>query len=207
MEDLQKAAIRAAVGGSWKKAIEFNKKIISHQAENIQALNRLAFAQLQTRNFRQAKKTCQIVLKIDPNNPVAERNLQIAQQLDSTKINNRQIIKDQPPPKPDVFVKDSGKTREVILVNLTTQSILNTLYSSQEVKLTPTKKTIEVRTLDGYYIGALPDDISFHLKNLIKLGNGYSTHIKNIEPKRVCVFLRETKRGETVKRATFSSFG
>lgn len=205
MEELKKAAIKAATDGDWEKAIELNEQIVSLHSENVQALNRLAFAQLQIGNIKQAVKTCSIALKLDPNHPVAERNLKIARQLASAKKIEKQTV-NQPQPKPDVFVKDPGKTRQVILINSATQSVLDTLHASQEVQLQPTKKTVEVRSLEGCYIGALPDDISFHLKNLIRLGNHYSVHIKNVDANCVYVFIRETKRGKRAKQATFTTF-
>lgn len=210
MEELHKAAIEAATHGDWEEAIKLNKQIISLQGSNVQALNRLAFAHLQIGNNRQAEENCRTVLRLEPNHPVAERNLKIASKLRADKktdkkLGHRRGEKPTSQPKPDVFVKDPGKTRQVILINPATQSILDGLYASQEVQLQPTKKTVEIRTLEGSYIGALPDDISFHLKNLMKLGNHYTTHIKNIDLKRVYVFIREIKRGKRVKQPTFSS--
>lgn len=192
------SAIEAALESNWKKAIEINKLILKEQPKDVDALNRLGFAYLKCGNFKKSKISFEKALKIDPFNPIASKNLK---KLKGT--NNRVINNNNHKISPNVFLEEPGITKTVSLVNLANKSILSFLHCGQAVNLIPKKNKIEVRSEDNIYLGVLPDDLSYRLRKLIRLGNLYCAFIKAIDEQELVIIVREVKRGKKVKDASF----
>jgi tetratricopeptide (TPR) repeat protein len=73
--EFNQSAINEAINCNWDKAIELNLEIIKDEPENVQAKNRLAKAYCETGQFKLAKSVYEEVLKIDPYNGIATKNL------------------------------------------------------------------------------------------------------------------------------------
>lgn len=183
--DLAKLAIDAALQCDWERAIDYNTAILRQEPNNLQALNRLARAYLEIGNKEQAQELCHKVLEIDRYNPVALKNLQLIPQK---QITTKQIANED-------FIEKPGETLLVSLIKLTNKDVLNQLYSRQPVELKINQgRLISVYSLANQRLGALPDDLSFRLKNLIKKGFRYQACIKSAQSNKLTIFIRETKR-------------
>ncbi|MFN4212891.1 MAG: tetratricopeptide repeat protein [Microgenomates group bacterium] len=194
MEDiniLEQKAIDAAINTSWKEAVVLNRKIIRLDKKNIDAYLRLGFAYLQLKNFDEAKKCYQKILKFQPSNQTAIENLERIKILAGKKLAKKSITLN-----PDLFLEVPGKTKSITLVNPGQKNILAQLTVGQQVFLRQKKRRLEIRTDEKQYIGCLPDDLSRRLSVLIKAGSEFSAHIKEAGLKKVVVFLREVKRGK-----------
>lgn len=206
MPNLTQSAIKAALEGRWDEAIEINTKLIKQKPDDTNALNRLGYALLQQGSFTRSIQIYKKVLDLDPSHPLAGKNLKRAIRLkaESTKA----IVQSNPPKNriPGVFLKEQGKTRRIPLVNTTTRLVIDKRQIGEVLKINITKKCIEVRTLEGEYIGAFPDDISFYLNNLIKLGCRYTVHIYEINYPLIYVFVREVYRDPSIPKPTFKHF-
>lgn len=190
-------AIAAALESNWKKATEINKSILKENPKNVDALNRLGFAYLSQGEARKAKNAFDKVLKIDPFNPIAIKNIK---KIKSKSIkNNNGIIAISP----KVFLEEPGITKAVSLINLASKSIIISLLCGQPIQFVIKKNKIEVRTQNNIYIGVLPDDLSFKIKKLINQGNVYEVYIKSVDDLQVTILIREIKRGKKVKDASF----
>jgi len=75
--NLNQQAIDAALDSKWELALKLNKQIIRLDSLNIDALNRMAKAYIELGKGNLAKKFYSEVLKIDPYNPIALKNLKI----------------------------------------------------------------------------------------------------------------------------------
>ena len=192
-EDLAQKAVTAALAGDWKEAEKINKLILKDDKSDVDVLNRLARAYAEQGNLKKAKETAQKVLKINPFNQIAGKSLKKWKSL------RRGETTASGPSSAEAFLEEPGKTKMVSLLHLGASSALAKLDAGDEVKLTPHKHRVSVTTLDGKYIGRLPDDIAAILRKLTKHGNEYQTLIKSVEPKDVRVFIRETKRSEKLK--------
>ena len=85
---LNRRAIDAALNCNWTEAIEINEQIIVDDPENIPCLNRMAKAYTELGKYSRAKKIYQEVLKLDPYNPIASKNLKrIKRALNAVWIN------------------------------------------------------------------------------------------------------------------------
>lgn len=191
------SAIEAALASNWKKAIELNRTILKEQPKDIGALNRLGFAYLKCGDVKKSKTVFDKVLKIDPFNPIALKNLKKLKGFCQKNVNNNHKI------SPNVFLEEPGLTKTVNLVNLTNKSVLSNLHCGEAVNLIPKKNRIEVRNEDNIYLGVLPDDLSFRLRKLIRLGNAYCSFIKAVDEQQLTIIIHEVKRGKRVKDASF----
>ena len=94
------------------------------------------------------------------------------------------------------FIEESGKTKLVSLLNLGDTKIIGNLNACDEVKLAAHTHRVSLTTIDGKYIGRLPDDLALRLKRLIFLGNVYQVFIKSIDQKGIRVFIKEIQKSK-----------
>lgn len=189
---LPEVAIAAALAQNWKEAIKINTAILKQNKTDIDALNRLGFAYLQSGQFTSAKKMFQKVLKIDPYNQIASRN---SKKL--TSIKRKDLVRTTGGKlSPLMFLEEPGKTKIVVCVNPAPKNVLSTLVAGQEVQLKARNHAVEVRDERNAYLGVLPDDLSFKLIKFLAGGNRYQTLIKGVGKNTLTVFLRETARGK-----------
>lgn len=190
-DDRDSLAITAALTGNWKEAISINSKILKEDKTNVDALNRLGHAFLQTGQLTRAKRTFALVLARDPYNHIALKNskkLSSVKKKTVSKNQHRQL-------QPLSFLEDPGKTKIANCVNLAPNQTLATLSPGDEVTLKPKNHWVELRTIDNHYVAALPDDISFKLIKLLSAGNTYQAVIKSVAKNSLIVMLRELSRG------------
>lgn len=189
-KNLAQQAITYALEGSWSKAITINKEILSDNPNDIDALNRLARALAEVGNIDKARKTAKKVLKLDPFNSIAIKATDKWKGLKKGET----IVSGAT--KGGMFLEEPGKTKMISLLHLGDTKLLSTLDAGDIVSLKTHSHKICVNTQNGKYIGKLPDDLSAHLKKLIKYGNEYEALIKSVDKKGVKIFIRETKRAE-----------
>jgi len=75
---LEQRAINSALQAKWRDAVKINTEILDYEEENVRALTRLGLAYLQLKNFKDAEKLFKKVLKLDPINSIAKKNLDLA---------------------------------------------------------------------------------------------------------------------------------
>lgn len=199
IEELKNQAIEAAIKGKWQEAIKLNEKILSENENDLDTYLRLGFAYLEIGELTKAKRAYLKALKIQPGHQIAINNLEKIRILQKA----RQKIKKEGRKNfyldPNLFLDVPGKTKVVSLVNLGQLHILAKLKIGQKVNLKIKRRKIEVRTDEGEYIGALPDDLSKRLTLFIKAKSKYSCYIKGASKKNVEVFIKEEKKGRKLK--------
>lgn len=192
---LRDKAIQTALIGDWNSAISTNKQLLDENPKDIDALNRLALAFTITGKVNKAKTTYQAVLKLDPLNPIASRNLKNLKTSKNSKssatggilqLNNN-------------FIEESGKTKVVELINITQPSVIQSLRTGESVDLCIKRQRIFVLKNEKQYIGVLPDDIGKRLIKLLRAGNKYEAYLKSLSPHKVVVFIKELKRAARFK--------
>lgn len=193
MDNLVKRAIQKALEGKWKEAIELNKQVLSQDKNNIEALNRLGHAYVESGKINEAKKTYEKVLKLDPFNSIAQRALERIEKGHGKKKQGTEKTRDTS------FLEEPGKTKTVSLIHLGDSEVIANLDAGEETSLVPHKHRVSIETMEGNYIGRLPDDLSSRLIKLIRGGNKYKAVIKSADPDAVRVFLKETERAPKYK--------
>jgi len=193
---LTSQAVMAAINSSWKEAIKINAKILSEDPQDIEALNRLAYAYLETGDCNRAQKHYKKVLIFEPYNPIAQRNLK--RMIESGSMFPRKGSK-KSASVASFFLEETGKTKVVIAIKLAGKTVLNRLRTGDLLTLVPKKHFIAIHDERDIYIGSLPEDISFRLIEFIKKGNKYDCYVRSVDKNYLCVFLKEISRSNKLK--------
>lgn len=193
---LAKQAIREALDGNWEKAAEINKKILTANPQDPDALNRLARACAELGNSEKAKQCYNQVLQFDPANSIAAKNLKLLTKSEngaglagSTANGNGHKNLTL-----DIFLAEPGRTKLVNLINLATPATLSKLKAAEKVQMVAKKHQVVIETEDGEYVGAIPDDLSHYLISLTKFGNYYEVYVKAVKTNTVSVLIWEKLR-------------
>lgn len=194
---LTNQAINAALNNNWQEAIRINLKILTENPKDVEALNRLGRTYKETGKVELAQKTYRKVLKIDRFNPIAIKNLKLLETFPKSFKKTPSSNNDSY--HPQIFLEEPGKTKVVNLINLAPASTLLTLSCGDQANLLIKRRAITVIDSNRIYLGALPDDISAKLINLIKGGNRYEAFIKTVAKKSLSVFIREVYRAPRFK--------
>lgn len=195
-------AIKAALNSDWETAIDLNLEILKTDVTDIDSLNRLGRAYVETGDYKKATTYFKKVLKIDKYHPIALKNLERLESMDKRKAHQ-----EGSPAKANYnFLEEPGKTKIVTLVNISDPKIIATLRPATPVFLKLRRHTMIVclESDHGPYIGALPDDLGHRLDILMEGGNIYESFIKAATSTSVTVFIRELFRGKKYK--AISSF-
>lgn len=199
LNTLSQFAIEAALTSNWGEAAKINSRILQIFKDNIEALNRLAFAQTCMGEVLKAQKIYKKVLELDPYNLIAKKNLEKIQKLENNhngKVqggnNNGKVAPSQN--LSSVFLYEPGKTKIINLLNLAPPAVLASLNCGDKLEVYPKKHSISITMQDGSYLGALPDDLSYRLLAYIAGGNKYEVYVKFATTKSLSVFIREIER-------------
>lgn len=195
-QPLTAQAIKAALEGDWKKAIKINTQILKEDPNDLTTLNRIGYAYLNLGKKTKAKKLFNQVISLDQYNSIALKNLAKLKELKSNKKST--IPKSSNSLKS--YIEEPGITKVVPCVNIASADVVANVSSGQEVYLHSKKRCVEVRNEDKVYLGALPDDTSFHISKLIKGGNTYKVYIKSVGKNSLSVLIREISRGKKFEK-------
>ena len=198
-DNLSEQAIDAALDSRWEDALKLNKKILKVDPLNVDALTRLARVYFEMGRLPLAKRYYLEVIKIDPYNPIALKNLKI---IKSFKPNGHPAmihINMGTKLSASLFLQEPGKTKIVNLLKVAEPQKLSQAYCGMPVEMVIKSRKITI--VDGYgnYLGVLPDDISHHLVRLLKGGSRYALFIKSIKVNGLAVLIKETFRSKRFK--------
>jgi len=191
--NLAQQAVSYAINGDWEKALQANKLILKENPKDVDSLNRMARAYSEQGDLKKARQLAKKVLSIDPFNKIASKSLNKWKGL-----KQGETIKSGPS-FAQAFLEEPGKTKLISLMHVCKPDVLAKLDSGDEVKINTHGHRATITTIDGKYVGKLPDDLSAHLRNLIKYGNQYLAIVKSTDNNDVKIFLRETKKSDKLK--------
>ena len=199
-QNLTQLAIDAAMDSRWDDALKLNKKIIKDEPNNADALARLARVYMEEGRTSLAKKYYSNVLKIDPYNPIALKNLKIIKSFKKSKNEDGEIhINPTSKLSASLFLQEPGKTKMVNLLKVAEPQKLSQAYCGMLVKMIVKNRRITVADQNGNYLGVMPDDINHHLLRLLRGGNKYDLYIKSIRVNGLAVLIKETYRSKKFK--------
>lgn len=197
MISLKNQAIYTALKGDWEKAITLNKTLVKDNPNDIDALNRLAFAFSILGKAKDAKNIYKKVLEIDALNPLALRNLK---KILDDKGPKNSIKKDSISINvSNAFIEEPGKTKVVEVINIAQPEIISRLRTGQSLSFSVKRFRIFLLAKPKQYVGMLPDNIGKRLIEFIKAGNLYEAFVKSVSNYHLIVFIKETKRASRLK--------
>ncbi|HET9946948.1 MAG TPA: tetratricopeptide repeat protein [Patescibacteria group bacterium] len=201
MTPLKTQAIQIALTGNWEEAITLNQDILKEEPQDIDTLNRLAFAYTAMGKLKEARETYQKVLDIDNANPIAQKNLKKLGGASASSIRVPSKI------STNMFLEESGKTKIVTLVNTAPAQVIRTLQVGQTVFLCVKRLKVFVQDETKSFIGMLPDDLGLRLIKFIEGGNTYEAYVKAASGHDVVIFLKEAIRTPKFKNQPTFLFG
>lgn len=198
-QSLSQLAIDAALDSRWEEALKLNKKIIKLDPQNVDALNRQARVYMEMGRINLAKKYYCEVVKIDPYNPIALKNLKIIKSFKPSGNGNGMIHLFSSKLSANLFLQEPGKTKIVNLLKVAEPQKLSQVYCGMPVGMVVKNRKITIIDLQQNYLGVLPDDVSHHLLRLIKGGNKYDLFIKAIRVNGLSMIIKENFRSKKFK--------
>lgn len=192
--NLTELAINLALNCKWDEAIKINKQILKLDDTDIDAMNRLSRAYYESGDIKKAKKITNDVLKIESSNNIA-KNALIKYNKSSTNSKSQDNIVNV-----SDFLEESGKTKQVNLLNIGRTKEVFCLDCGDEVLLSSHAHKVSITTLAGVYVGKLPDDLSAKIRRLVKAGYQFKVLIKSVNNNIVKIFIREIKRGKGMEK-------
>lgn len=192
--NLTELAINLALNCKWDEAIKINKQILKLDSTDIDAMNRLSRAYYESGDVKKAKKNTKDVLKIESSNNIAKNALIKYSKSSSNSKSQDNIV------NVSDFLEESGKTKQVSLMNIGSSKEVFCLDCGDEVILTTHSHKVSVTTSNGVYVGKLPDDLSAKIRSLVSSGYKYKVLIKSVNNNIVKVFIREIIRGKGMEK-------
>lgn len=199
-QNLAKLAIDAALDCRWDDALKLNKQILKLDGANADTLNRLARVYMEMGKNNLAKKYYSEVVKIDPYNPIALKNLKIIKSLKPGKKGDF-VVHTNGTTKlsASLFLQEPGKTKIVNLLKVAEPQKLSKAYCGMQVMILIKNRKITIIDAAENYLGVLPDDISHHLLRLLRGGNKYDLFVKSVRINGLAVLIKETYRSKRFK--------
>jgi len=192
-------AIQKALENNWEEAILANQQILDQNPTDLNALNRLTHALIHIKKFKKAESSCQKVLTLDKENPIALKNLTKIKALlknchNICLDNCHQTIS---------LIEEPGKSKVIPLVSLGESHILSILQPCLKLDFKIRKQSISFYYQNNY-VGKLPNDIAKRLIWLSKRNNRYHAFIKSINRNKVSIYIKETKQSN--RNQNYQSF-
>ena len=194
-------AVQAALDADWTRAADLNTRTLEANPEDLEARNRLGRALLETGKLEEAKAAYAEVLKAEPNNPIALRNVARLGTLieHKTKIN---MTKSKTQPR--LFIEDMGKTGILRLINPAPAHIVAKYSPGAEAELRERDGLIAVHARDGELLGFLEPKVGRRLLDLLNTGNQYVVAVVSNDQQNPRVAIRETLQSpENAQRISF----
>lgn len=182
-----KQAIDAALSGNWKEAVKINLLILKHQPHDIESLNRLGRAFMETGHKSKAENAYKKVLKLDKFNPIATRNLVHLKTSRLTRLATGASSHPLP-----MFLEEPGVTKTVQPIRPGDAKVISRLHPGDPVRVVVRQHNVVATTTANEYLARFPDDLASRLRTFIRAGNTYSAFIRSIDPLKI--FVRETGR-------------
>lgn len=196
--ELEKKAVDLALNGEWDKAAACNRAILDQYSSDVETMNRLAKSLIELNQFTEARSLLGRVIEISPYNNIAKKNLL---RLDKLEIAPK-FIQNKHASHRDahIFMGQSGKSGTTLLQNVAPEFILETIAPGQPLLLEINKNRIEVRLVDGEYLGRIEPKLAMRLIRLITLGNRYKSAVVSATEQGIVIIIQETYRDPSAQR-------
>ena len=181
-------AISLAMQSRWQEAVTVNQSILELFPTDIDAYNRLGRAFMELGEFAKAKEAYSRGLELDPDNAIAQKNLQRLSLLSTSKV---KVKEERREVSPDLFIGEMGKAGVVNLQNLAPGEVLASMAAGNQVYLKVRGQQLIVENEEGEYLGLVEPPHGFRLARLIEGGNKYTAAIVNIGNSTARVIIRE----------------
>ena len=181
-----KQAISLAMESKWQEAAAVNREILAEVPENVEAHNRLGKALSELGRYSEAREAFQQVLRLQPSNTIAKKNLERIQALqDTTPRASGQGV------PPHFFIEETGKTGMTALIDPAPKEVIAKTVAGETVHLDQQEHKLLVRNTSGEYLGTVEPKLGLRLLRLIRGGNRYEAAVAGINEQGVRLIIKE----------------
>jgi len=190
VNSLIKSAIREASNNNWEKAKKLNLVILNISKNNIETLNRLGISYMKLSNKVNATKCFKYVLKISPNNVIAQKNLNKLQlNLPEITINLSKIDSAN-------LINETGKSIHLKCDIKNSKKILNQgIDTGSKLTIRNEKDSIGIYKGNNK-IHIIDNSIAKRISNLINLGNEYICTVLGVSENSININIKETSKSK-----------
>ena len=190
VNSLIKSAIREASNNNWEKAKKLNLVILNISKNNIETLNRLGISYMKLSDKVNATKCFKNVLKISPNNVIAQKNLNKLQlNLPEITINLSKIDSTN-------LINETGKSIHLKCDIQNSKKILNQgIDTGSKLTIRNEKDSIGIYKGNSK-IHIIDNSIAKRISNLINLGNEYTCTVLGVSENSININIKETSKSK-----------
>jgi len=181
-------AIELALASKWAEAVQLNRNIMDRFGPDEDTLNRLGKAFTELGQLDDAIEAYQGTLKINPVNPIAQKNLGKLQALRG----GQPVPTSKAKVDVDAFIAETGKTALTALHVHTDGDPCSKVSGGDPVKLMVAGDTMTVETARGVNLGHLEHALGRRLIKFLEGGNRYSGAVATCDGGAIKIIIRET---------------
>ena len=190
LNSLIKSAIREASNNNWEKAKKLNLVILNISKNNIETLNRLGISYMKLSDKVNATKCFKYVLKISPNNMIAQKN------LNKLKLNLPEITINLSKIDTANLVNETGKSIHLKCDIKNSKKILNQgIDTGSKLTIRNEKDAIGIYKGNSK-IHIIDNSIAKRISNLINLGNEYTCTVLGVSENSININIKETSKSK-----------
>ena len=181
-------AIELALANKWAEAVQLNRSIMDRFGPDEDSLNRLGKAYTELGQLDDAIEAYQGALKLNPVNPIAQKNIAKLQALRG----GQPVPASKAKVDVDAFIEETGKTAVTALHVHTDGDPCSKVSGGDPVRLTANGDTMNVETARGVYLGHLEHALGRRLIKFVEGGNKYSGAVATCDGGAIKIIIRET---------------
>lgn len=181
-------AIELALASKWVEAVQLNRSIMDRFGPDEDTLNRLGKAYTELGQLDEAIDAYQGALKLNPVNPIAQKNIAKLQALRG----GQPVPTSKAKVDVDAFIEETGKTAVTGLHVHTDGDPCSKVSGGDPVRLIANGDTMNVETARGVYLGHLEHALGRRLIKFVEGGNRYSGAVATCDGGAIKIIIRET---------------
>ncbi len=185
VEKLEAEAIQAALSKDWKTAVKLNLELSNFDSENIPSLNRLAKAYIELEEFEDAKKILKKVLKLDPINLTAKRNMELA-------LEHKKVLGNVSSDEIKNFIKEPGTSKEFTFQILTKGITAKKFYLGEPMEIQVEGHKVSLHKSSGELISIFDPLTAEKISACKKRGAGVRATFLYGDEKEITVMVKAT---------------
>jgi hypothetical protein len=181
-------AIELALGNRWAEAVQVNRTLLERFGADDDTLNRLGKAHTELGQLNEAVAAYESSLKLNPINPIAQKNLAKLHLLQGGKA---PVPSSQAKVDVDAFIEETGKTAVTALHVHAEGDPCMKVSGGDAVRLLAAGDTMNVETARGVYLGHLDHALGRRLIKFMGGGNRYSGAVATCDQHGIKIIVRE----------------
>lgn len=196
--ELSKEAVSLALEGDWEKAAVLNRIILDVTPNDVEAMNRLGKALMESGQHREAREVLTRLVEAAPYNNIARKNLARLDQLEGSPDTARSVPKGTGAARS--FIEESGRSGTTVLQKPGSAGALAGASPGDPLDLVVEGSGLCVYRRGGEYLGRVEPRLARRLVRLMQAGNRYEAAVIGVKDEGTSIIIRETFRHPSLQR-------